>query len=83
MPLQLGEFGMILGLDWLSNHNAKIDCKEKKVIVKAPSSEEIVFKSRKEDKQFLIIIQAKRLLRQGCEAYLTHVVDTNLQFGRN
>ena len=29
-----------------------------------------------QDKKFLSVMQAKRLLRQGCEAYLAHVVDT-------
>ncbi|KAL8135032.1 hypothetical protein AgCh_009889 [Apium graveolens] len=44
IPFQLGEFDVILGMDWLSQHKANID--------------------------------SKKLLRQGCEAYLAHVVDT-------
>ena len=76
IPFHLGEFDVILGMDWLSNHNARIDCKEKMVIVKAPNNEKVIFKGQKQNKQFLTIIQAKKLLHQGCEAYLAHVVDT-------
>ncbi|KAL8092355.1 hypothetical protein AgCh_034590 [Apium graveolens] len=30
----------------------------------------------KQEKKFISILEAKKLLRQGCEAYLAHVVDT-------
>ncbi|XP_063945890.1 uncharacterized protein LOC135151389 [Daucus carota subsp. sativus] len=36
IPFKLGEFDVILGMDWLSKHSAQIDCKNKKVILKAP-----------------------------------------------
>ncbi|KAL8100391.1 hypothetical protein AgCh_032593 [Apium graveolens] len=36
----------------------------------------IVYQGQKQDKKFLSILEAKKLLRQGCEAYLAHVVDT-------
>ena len=29
IPFKLGEFEVILGMDWLTNYNAQIDCKEK------------------------------------------------------
>ncbi|KAL8121526.1 hypothetical protein AgCh_018308 [Apium graveolens] len=30
IPFKLGEFDVILGMDWLSKHNAQIDCRNKK-----------------------------------------------------
>ena len=33
-------------------------------------------------KKFLTMIQAKRLLRQGCEAYLAHVVDIDKKISK-
>lgn len=30
LPFQLGEFDVILGMDWLAENNAQIDCKGKK-----------------------------------------------------
>ena len=31
LPFELGEFDVILGMDWLARNDAKIDCKNKKV----------------------------------------------------
>ncbi|KAL8124976.1 hypothetical protein AgCh_012595 [Apium graveolens] len=55
IPFKLGEFDVILGMDWLSNHEAQIEYKSKKT---------------------------RRLLRQGCEAYLAHVKDIEKEFVR-
>ena len=35
----------------------------------------MVFRGQKQTRQFLSYIQMKRLLQQGCEAYLAYVVD--------
>ena len=35
----------------------------------------MVFRGQKQTKQFLNYIQTKRLLQQGCDAYLAYVVD--------
>ncbi|XP_074360127.1 uncharacterized protein LOC141700202 [Apium graveolens] len=33
IPFQLGKFDVILGMDWLAEHGAQINCKKKKVIL--------------------------------------------------
>ncbi|XP_074356165.1 uncharacterized protein LOC141695854 [Apium graveolens] len=75
IPFRLGEFDVILGMDWLAEHAAQIDCKKKKVILKSPQGKEVEFKGQNQVKTFLTMIQAKKLLRQGCEGYLAHVID--------
>ena len=65
IPFQLGEFDVILGMDWLSNHDARINCKEKKVVVRSSNNEEVIFKGQKQDKQFLTIMQAKKIVTTG------------------
>ncbi|XP_074322929.1 uncharacterized protein LOC141659897 [Apium graveolens] len=75
IPFQLGEFDIILEMDWLEEHGAQIDCKKKKVILNSPQGKRVEFKGQKQVKTFLTMIQAKRLLRQGCEGYLAHVID--------
>ncbi|XP_074376911.1 uncharacterized protein LOC141718429 [Apium graveolens] len=62
-------------MDWLAEHGAQIDCKKKKVILKTPQGKKVEFKGQKQVKTFLTVIQAKKLLRQGCEGYLAHVID--------
>ena len=36
----------------------------------------VIFRGLKQQKEFLSVMQAKKLLKQGCEAYLAYVVDT-------
>ena len=37
---------------------------------------EVVFKGQKQTQKFVTITQTKKLLCQGCKAYLVHVIDT-------
>ncbi|XP_074361561.1 uncharacterized protein LOC141701845, partial [Apium graveolens] len=75
IPFKLGEFDVILRMDWLSNHDAQIKCKSKKVKLKSKDGVEVIFRGKRQERKFLTAIQTKRLLRQGCEAYLAHVKD--------
>ena len=79
IPFKLGTFDVILGMDWLTDHDAQINCKSKRVILRAFEKSRVVFKGQKQTKEFLNIMQVKKLLRQGCEAYLAHVVDLNAE----
>ncbi|KAL8088870.1 hypothetical protein AgCh_038582 [Apium graveolens] len=75
IPFKLGEFDVILEMDWLSKHDAKIDCQNKKVMVKTPDERIVTFKGQKQAKKFLTMIQAKKLLRQGCEHFFAYVIN--------
>ncbi|XP_074324077.1 uncharacterized protein LOC141660996 [Apium graveolens] len=44
IPFKLGEFDVILGLDWLSKHDAQIDYCNKKVILKTSDEKVVTFK---------------------------------------
>ena len=46
IPFKLGEFDVILGMDWLSINNAQIDCRKKKVKLVAPGKKEVIFKGK-------------------------------------
>ena len=54
---------MILGMDWLTNYNTQIDCKEKKVTLESSDGVKVVFRGKKQAKRFLTMIQVKKLLR--------------------
>ena len=43
IPFKLGEFDVILGMDWLFDHEAQIDCKKKKLKVKTAEGKEVEF----------------------------------------
>ncbi|KAL8126189.1 hypothetical protein AgCh_013466 [Apium graveolens] len=69
-------FDVVAGMDWLSRYKANIDCKKKRVVMYTPDNQRISYQGQRQDKKFLSVMQAKRLLREGCEAYLAHAVDT-------
>ncbi|KAL8107499.1 hypothetical protein AgCh_024057 [Apium graveolens] len=44
-PIELlREFDVILGMEWLSKHDAQIDCRNKKVILKTLDEKSVMFK---------------------------------------
>ena len=57
IPFQLGEFDVILGMDWLSKYHANIDCKDQKVKLRTPVKKMVVFRGQKPTKKFLAIMQ--------------------------
>ena len=76
--LEIFDFDMILGMDWLSNHRASMDCFTKKVVFKKPVYLELEFESDRRVLPTCVIsvLDTKRLLlHKWCEAYLTHVID--------
>ncbi|KAL8119581.1 hypothetical protein AgCh_016907 [Apium graveolens] len=49
IQFKLVEFDVILGMDWLSKHDAQIDCQNKKVMVKTLDERIITFKGQKKE----------------------------------
>ncbi|MBN8156815.1 hypothetical protein J0J30_22645, partial [Vibrio vulnificus] len=78
--LDLTEFDLILGKDWLAKHRAKVDCYTKEVILKPMGQSKVIFyRERKLVPNCLVsAMQAFRMIRNGCEAYLAHVVDIKM-----
>jgi hypothetical protein len=47
IPLELQDFDIILGIDWLSKYKALIDCYAKTVTFQIPEGRRIVFKGER------------------------------------
>ncbi|XP_074328151.1 uncharacterized protein LOC141666044 [Apium graveolens] len=60
-----------------SVHNAQIDCVNKKVNLRTADDVTVIFRGERQNKKILTMMQTKRLLRQGCKAYLAYVLDVN------
>ncbi|KAJ8754270.1 hypothetical protein K2173_002170 [Erythroxylum novogranatense] len=78
IKLPFHEFDLILGVDWLSKHQAVIDCKAKTVFLRRPDQSELVFHGgcTRALTNVVSAMQAQKLLRKGCEAYLAFVLDS-------
>ncbi|GJS76042.1 putative reverse transcriptase domain-containing protein [Tanacetum coccineum] len=78
MPIELGSFDVIIGMDWLAKNHAVIVCDEK--IVRIPYGNEILIvqgdKGAKEKKSTLSIIsceKAQKYMEKGCQLFLAQV----------
>ena len=49
IPFKLGEFDVILGMDWLTECEAHIDCKGKKIEIKLPGGKFVLFQGQKQN----------------------------------
>ncbi|VFQ66874.1 unnamed protein product [Cuscuta campestris] len=71
------EFDVILGMDWLSKHQAIVECKERVVKLCTDDGNEVIIRGELLPKapEFISFMQAKRLIRRKCEAFLCTVKD--------
>ena len=72
------EFDVILGMDWLSRHQAIVDCRMKRVTLSTLNEDEVTFIGERSDHLSNVIFTttARTMVRKGCEAYLAYVIDT-------
>ncbi|GJX62616.1 putative reverse transcriptase domain-containing protein [Tanacetum coccineum] len=74
MPIELGTFDVIIGMDWLINHDAVIVCGEK--VVRIPyKNKTLIVKGDKGRSRLKVIwcIKARKYVEQGCHLFLAHV----------
>ena len=77
VALDMRDFDVVLGMDWLSRHRATLDCYKKEVKFHRPGKLEVKFRGiRKELSSNIIFAMAtQRMLRKGCQGYLAYVVE--------
>ena len=78
LALLFHEFDLILGMDWLSKHRVIVDCDKKTVRLKCSDLSEVTVRGIQTGAVSNVIsaMQARRLLRKGCEAFLALVLDS-------
>ncbi|GJS39551.1 putative reverse transcriptase domain-containing protein [Tanacetum coccineum] len=81
MPIELGSFDVIIGMDWLAKYHAVIVCAEK--IVRIPFGDEILIvrgdgSSNKHGTRLNIIscTKAQEYLTKGCHVFLANITAT-------
>ncbi|XP_042396502.1 uncharacterized protein LOC121986614 [Zingiber officinale] len=69
--LEMVEFDIILGMDWLAMNHATVDCRARVVIFRPPGLPSWTFIGTEgEGISVISAMQARRLLSQGCQGYL-------------
>src|SRR5262249_40687119 len=76
--LDMHDYDVILGMDWLSQHQALLDCQKIKVLFKIPGEKELCFQCPKNHSSRVLIsyLKAQKILSKGCEAFLASIVVT-------
>ncbi|KAL0394598.1 UNVERIFIED_CONTAM: Retrovirus-related Pol polyprotein from transposon [Sesamum latifolium] len=75
--MDLKEFDVILGMDWLAQHRAMVDCYKKEVMIESSGQPKVLFMGEQHVVPVCVIsaMEARRLMLEGCEAYLAYVID--------
>ncbi|KAI3704115.1 hypothetical protein L1987_74328 [Smallanthus sonchifolius] len=81
VPMPLGSFDIIIGLDWLSNHHAEVICFEKCIRIPLPSGETLRVFGEKPCKglKLLSCTTAQKYLRKKYVAFLAHIVQKDVK----
>ncbi|KAJ9567767.1 LOW QUALITY PROTEIN: hypothetical protein OSB04_003733 [Centaurea solstitialis] len=81
IPMNVGSFDVVLGIDWLHAHDANIGYGKKMVTLPTSRGEMItVYGDKKKGTNTTIsMIKARKCLAKGCTSYLAYVIDTKLE----
>ena len=76
MPIELGSFDVVIGMDWLSKHQANIICGERVVHIPC-DNETLVIRGDQSGTRLNIIscIKTLKYIERGCYAFLAHVTE--------
>ena len=71
------EFVVILGMDWFSRHQVVVDCRMKRVTLRTPNDNEVIFIGERSNHLSNVISAAiaRKMVRKGCQTYLAYVID--------
>nr|GEW53818.1 putative reverse transcriptase domain-containing protein [Tanacetum cinerariifolium] len=78
--LEISDFDIIIGMDWLTEHRATIKCHMKRVIFGDLNYLESIYHGSRPGKSIKIIfaLKARMLISHGCKGFLESIKDTSL-----
>ncbi|KAM0018968.1 putative nucleotidyltransferase, Ribonuclease H [Helianthus debilis subsp. tardiflorus] len=78
IPIILGNFDIVIGMDWLSQHRAEILCNEKIVRIPGFGNEPLMIRGDKRSavENIISLLKAQKCLRKGHTAVLALITDT-------
>ena len=78
LVLEMGDYDVILSMDWLTRYNATIFCKKKKAVFQPSEEDAFEYKGTPQRSKWLVVttMKASRMLAKGCVKYFANIVDT-------
>ncbi|KAD1774781.1 hypothetical protein E3N88_42308 [Mikania micrantha] len=85
LPMQMGDFDIILGMDWLTRHHVTIDCHSRRVVFGDFHHPDLVYQGIQPHKSLKIIstLKAQKLISHGCVGFLASIIDTSVGFSNS
>nr|GEV06521.1 putative reverse transcriptase domain-containing protein [Tanacetum cinerariifolium] len=79
MPILLGSFDVVIGMDWLSKYHAKIICDEKVIHIPI-NGETLIIQDDRSKTQLILIsfIKTKRYISRGYQVFIAQVTEKKL-----
>ncbi|GJW33445.1 putative nucleotidyltransferase, ribonuclease H, partial [Tanacetum coccineum] len=79
LPMTIHDFDIILGIDWLSEHQAIIDCQSKRISFGNHKNPKFVYQGAPVSGLVKVIsaMEARKLICHGCDGYLAAIQDTS------
>ncbi|GJV97029.1 putative reverse transcriptase domain-containing protein [Tanacetum coccineum] len=76
MPIKLGSFDVVIGMDWLSKYHARIICDEKVVHIPINGETLIIRGDQSKTRLSLIsCIKTERYISRGCQVFIIQVME--------
>ncbi|KAD4180334.1 hypothetical protein E3N88_28925 [Mikania micrantha] len=81
LPIELGSFDVVVGMDWLTKNQAEILCGQKMVRIPLQEGKILVIHGEKPKNALDIIscLKANKCMRKGCQAFLAYALETNIE----
>ncbi|GJY88575.1 putative reverse transcriptase domain-containing protein [Tanacetum coccineum] len=84
MPVELGSFDVIIGMDWLAKYHALIICDEK--VVRIPYGDEVLIVrgddcdgKSKSKLNIILCTKTQKYIEKGCQVYLAQVTSKKIE----
>ncbi|KAD2805301.1 hypothetical protein E3N88_38678 [Mikania micrantha] len=76
LPIELGSFVVVVGMDWLSDNQAEVVCQTKVIRIPLPEGNTLIVQGERASRKLGIIscMQTQKCLRKGCLAFLANVI---------
>ncbi|XP_021979185.1 uncharacterized protein LOC110875297 [Helianthus annuus] len=77
IPMSMGEFQVVVGMYWLSQHHAKVVCFRKEIKLKSPSGKHVTIYGEKGGNPIICsLMKDHKLMRRGCKVFMIYANET-------
>ncbi|XP_076935399.1 uncharacterized protein LOC143602037 [Bidens hawaiensis] len=78
LPIELGVFNIVVGMEWLSKNGTEIVCSKKLVPLPTPTGECLAIQGDQCNTELKLssVMKTRKMLRKGSPAFLVNVLDT-------